>query len=125
MKKLFLLLVFSLWSVTASAADMFYEGSWNTVKNRKLDGTMKCDVTSVGKEKWEGRFYGVWQGVSFEYKINFSGHESNLRGTATIDGASYEWKGQMAQESPGWFKGTFTGSRYDGSFDLQGIRKQQ
>ena len=97
------------------AAENVYVGSWNTT-NRKLDGTMTCIVKAMGDGKWQGRFHGVWQGVPFDYTVPFSGEPSDLRGTATIDGASYVWTGSMTSGS---FRGTFGGSRYIGSFDLK------
>jgi hypothetical protein len=102
----------------ASAADLVYEGEWHTT-NRKLDGTMTCVVTDLGNETWRGRFFGVWQGVRFDYPVTFTGPPSNLSGTATIDGANYVWKGQISESSPRSFKGTFGGTRYTGHFDLE------
>src|SRR6266850_751273 len=102
----------------AAAEGATYEGTWHTT-NRKLDGIMICAVTDLGDEKWQGRFYGTWQGVPFEYTVAFIGPPSDVRGTATIDGASYVWKGQISQEAPGSFKGTFGGTRYTGFFDLK------
>jgi hypothetical protein len=105
----------------ACAADAMYVGTWKTT-NRKLDGTMTCAVKELGDEKWQGRFYGVWQGVPFDYTVAFSGPPVSLRGTATIDGANYTWTGTIApgnSEAPGAFQGTFGGSRYNGSFALK------
>jgi hypothetical protein len=108
----------SLCSTAASEEMAPFEGLWRTT-NRKLDGTMTCVVTEIGNEKWRGRFYGVWQGVAFDYSVTFTGRASNLRGTATIDGAHYTWTGQMSSETPRSFKGSFSGSRYTGYFDLK------
>lgn len=104
--------------VAQDKKDLVYEGTWKTT-NRKLDGTMIAEVTDLGGGKWKGRFYGVWQGVKFDYKVEFSGPPDKLTGKARIDGADYNWKGSMGTESPGFFKGTFDGSRYIGSFDLK------
>jgi hypothetical protein len=115
------LVLAALLSIAAQAArgnDAVYEGLWKTT-NRKLDGTMTCVVTSLGPEKWSGRFYGVWQGVPFDYTVPFTGPPDNLRGTATIDGAHYDWIGVLSDEAGGSFKGTFGGNRYTGSFDLK------
>jgi hypothetical protein len=112
------LLTLILDSTASMAADTTCVGTWNTT-NRKLDGTMTCVVTEMGAEQWRGRFYGVWQGVAFDYTVPFSGPPSDLRGTAQIDGADYTWKGQITKGSPGDFKGTFGGTRYYGSFDLK------
>jgi hypothetical protein len=95
-----------------------FEGLWRTT-NRKLDGKMTCVVTSLESGQWHGRFSGVWQGVAFDYPVKFSGSPANLRGTATIDGAHYSWTGQITEESPRTFKGTFGGSRYAGYFELK------
>src|SRR3982750_102569 len=65
---------------TCFAGDRVYEGSWNTT-NRKLAGVMTCVVSQSGPQKWQGRFYGVWQGVAFDYKVPFSGPTSDLSGT--------------------------------------------
>jgi hypothetical protein len=73
----------------------------------------------LGDDKGQGRFYGVWQGVPFDYTVAFTGPPSALRGTATIDGASYTWTGTITSAAPGVFKGTFGGSRYVGSFELK------
>lgn len=103
--------------VTASISfggETVYEGTWNTT-NRRLDGTMTCVVTPKGTEQWEGRFYGVWQGVDFDYTVDFTGPEDDLRGTATIDGASYNWRARMTSKR---FWANFSGDRYVGSFDL-------
>jgi hypothetical protein len=107
-------LMLSACSVAAGAA-LEYQGTWHTT-NRKLDGRMTCVVTPIAKHEWEGRFYGTWQGVDFDYTVDFTGPASDLRGTATIDGASYKWKGRIDRKR---FKGSFSGDRYKGSFDLK------
>ena len=96
------------------AADSVYVGPWRTT-NRKLDGQMTCAVRQLEDNKWLGRFYGMWQGVPFDYTVPFEGEPSNLRGTATIGGAQYTWTGSIES---GVFKGAFGGTRYTGSFDL-------
>lgn len=92
-----------------------YEGTWVTT-NIPLNGTMKCDVSDLGDGKWKGKFYGVWHGRNFNYTIDWTGEASNLTGTARIDGANYKWTGQINANQ---FKGTYTGNRYSGSFDLK------
>ena len=99
----------------ADAGESRYVGSWRTT-NRKLDGTMTCTVTLRGDEKWRGRFFGVWQGVPFDYLVDFTGPPSALRGSAQIDGADYTWTGKLSAES---FQGSFGGNRYTGHFDLK------
>lgn len=100
------------------AEELIYEGVWKTT-NRKLDGSMTCVVTSLGEEKWQGRFYGVWQGVDFDYTVKFEGPAEDLHGTASIDGAAYDWRARMNKDRL-W--ANFSGDRYVGSFDLS--RKQ-
>jgi hypothetical protein len=113
-------LLMSLFSLgwDTKAEPRVYQGTWNTT-NRKLDGTMTCVVTELPDQKWNGRFYGVWQRVPFDYTVTFSGSPEKLRGTAIIDGADYQWEGAMSDKSPSRFTGSFGGSRYTGYFDLQ------
>src|SRR3954467_12347748 len=93
----------------AFAGDATYEGPWHTT-NRKLDGPMTCAVKDLGDNKWSGRFYGIWQGVPFDYTVSFSGFPDKLQGKATIGGADYIWSGVFDSEE-GRFKGQFGGSR--------------
>ena len=77
---------------------------------------MNCTVTRKGHEQWTGRFWGVWQGVDFDYDVEFDGPLDNLKGKpCTIDGARYQWDGSIVG---GVFNAEFTGSRYTGSFVL-------
>jgi len=111
------------FAAIASASDsVTYEGAWHTT-NRKLDGTLTCIVTQADDQHWQGRFFGVWQGVNFDYTVPFSGPPSELHGTANIDGADYHWTGQIVRGSPGSFKGTFGGTRYNGYFDLKEMQR--
>jgi hypothetical protein len=117
------LLALLLCNLAASAEQLVFEGPWHTT-NRNLDGVMTCVVTPVADGQWQGRFYGVWQGVNFDYTVAFSGPPSSLRGTANIDGADYMWTGDITTsdvglQTPARFKGTFGGSRYTGYFDLK------
>jgi hypothetical protein len=105
------------WTGLACGQEFIFEGPWKTT-NRKLDGIMTCVVKQTGEEKWQGRFFGVWPGVPFDYTVPFSGPPEKLQGTATIDGASYTWTGEMNRASQPCFKGTFGGSRYTGNFEL-------
>jgi hypothetical protein len=107
-----------LWCTAAGAKDLVFEGTWVTT-NRPLDGTLTCVVTDLGNNQWRGHFYGTWQGTTFSYRVDFRGPPEDLRGRATIDGARYEWTGEMSRGTPGWFKGKFTGDRYAGSFSLK------
>jgi hypothetical protein len=113
-----LVLTVSLSPVAAPAEDAIYEGVWRTT-NRKLDGIMTCVVTDFGDGNWQGRFYGVWQGVKYDYTVTFAGPPHELRGKATIDGAHYDWKGEITEQPAASFKGTFGGTRYTGFFDLK------
>jgi hypothetical protein len=99
------------------ARDYVFEGTWRTT-NRPLDGRMTCVVTDLGDQKWLGRFYGVWQGVAFDYNVPFSGPLSELRGTAVIDGSNYTWAARIDEGTPGTFHANFDGDRYRGSFEL-------
>jgi hypothetical protein len=116
-------LLLMLGPLSAWANEGVYVGTWKTT-NRKLDGAMTCAVKDLGDEKWQGRFFGIWQGVPFDYTVAFAGRPSDLRGTATIDGASYTWTGTITSTTstsaaPRIFKGAFGGSRYVGSFELK------
>jgi hypothetical protein len=111
-------LLLLLFGSSVMADDLIYEGTWVTT-NRKLDGTMTCVATDLGKEKWKGRFYGEWQGSKFSYNVEWTGPPEKLTGKARIDGADYDWTGSITPSSPGEFKGTFTGTRYKGYFNLK------
>ena len=115
---IFWLIVALVFSTAGSAEERTYEGIWHTT-NRKLDGTLTCVVSDLGAEQWRGRFFGTWQGTSFDYTVAFTGPPSDLHGTAQIDGADYSWTGQITNDAPRTFKGTFGGSRYAGYFDLK------
>jgi hypothetical protein len=106
-------------SGTAAAQNRVYEGTWVTT-NRPLDGTMTCVVTGKSDGTWQGHFHGVWHGQAFSYVVRFSGPPEKLRGRAVIDGADYEWTGEITDR---WFRGRFGGNRYEGSFSL--MRKAQ
>jgi len=117
-----------------------YSGPWVTLKNKKLDGTTNCEVKQFTADKWQGRFWGEWQKVPFDYTVEFervknppdrletaqanSTKNVDLKkepfgipaaGKAMIDGASYEWAGSLSQEQ---FNIEFTGSRYEGHLEL-------
>src|SRR4051812_320031 len=96
-KSLVVIVICGVCSAAAVGNDLVYQGTWTTT-NRKLDGEMTCVVSPVAKHEWRGRFYGVWQGVAFDHTVNFSGPPNDLRGTATIDGAAYEWRAWMNRD---------------------------
>ena len=105
---------------TAKGEDRIFEGPWRTT-NRRLDGIMTCVLKDLGDDKWQGRFYGVWQGVPFDYTVKFVGSPAQFKGTAVIDHADYVWSGSIDDSSV--FKGSFGGSRYTGFFELNEKRK--
>ncbi len=118
MKQAILALAILFFSSSAFADDpsaKFFDGTWNTTRNIKLNGTMRASTVNRG-ENWKARFGGVWQGQPFEYVVDFKGTPDNLSGTARIDGADYTWKGKITDEE---FSGSFTGTRYTGSFRLK------
>jgi len=92
-----------------------YSGTW-LATNRRIDGTMMCVVSDLGGGRWKGTFSGVWHGRKFSYNVDWTGTPNDLRGTAVIDGANYQWTGSITANE---FKGTFIGNRYKGSFDLR------
>ena len=77
----------------AMGKEFVYTGVWK-ITNRPLEGQMTCVVTPVAKHEWQ----------------------NDLHGTATIDGAVYEWRAWIKRDR---FKANFTGDRHEGSFDLQ------
>lgn len=81
---------------------------------------MSCDVTALGKRHWQGHFYGNWQGVDFNYTVEFTGPPDNLAGVATIDGVAYQWRARMTRER---LIANFTSDRYAGSFDLRAVAR--
>lgn len=112
-------------TVIAEGAERVFEGPWKTT-NRKLDGNMTAVVKELGNEQWQGRFYGVWQGVPFDYTVKFSGKPESLKGTAVIDFADYTWTGAIregSEDAPATFTATFGGSRYTGHFAMKEKKK--
>jgi hypothetical protein len=107
-----------LVSGAAGAKDLVYEGTWVTT-NRQLDGAMTCVVTDLDDNQWRGHFYGAWGGRQFSCEVDFRGPPDRLRGQAVIDGADYEWTGEMTRGTPGRFEGKFWGNRYKGYFTLK------
>ena len=108
----------------ANGEDRVFEGPWKTT-NRKLDGIMTCVLKDLGEDKWQGRFYGIWQGVPFDYTVKFTGSPQGFKGTAVVDFADYTWTGSIDDSSPAVFNGKFGGSRYTGFFALKEQKKAQ
>jgi hypothetical protein len=102
----------------ATPSETTFRGPWHTT-NRKLDGVMTCTVTRVAEQEWRGRFFGSWNGVAFDHTVAFTGPPEAFSGTAIIDGAHYDWTGEISVSMPRHFKGSFGGDRYAGWFDLQ------
>jgi len=99
--------------------EKMFEGEWKTTKNRKLDGIMKCHVRKNGNT-YDAKFWGTWQGVDFEYNVEFEGPLENLKGKpCVIDGAHYKWQGSIINEE---FKCEYTSNRYDGFFNLKELK---
>lgn len=120
-----LAVAFLMGSAIAEGQERVFEGPWKTT-NRKLDGIMTAVVKDLGNDKFQGRFYGVWQGVPFDYTVKFDGPPEKLTGTAVIDHADYNWTGSIDEkpvkasaDARATFKGKFGGSRYTGYFDLK------
>jgi hypothetical protein len=116
-----------------SISEARYEGTWVTTKNKKLDGTLTCDIKALAKDRWQGRFWGVWQRVPFDYTVEFSSLKDaarlvhataakQVKGVATIDGAHYDWVGSL---SPTDFNIQFTGSRYEGYLALKRVAEDR
>ena len=124
-----------------------YSGTWVTTKNKKLDGTANCEVKELSQDQWQGHFWGVWQHVPFDYTVEFSRDkvkkngtetspersgqnvhsidntaENPVTGQATIDGAHYEWTGDLTANE---FKIRFEGSRYEGHLELKREREKK
>jgi hypothetical protein len=118
-----------------SKAEAIYQGTWVTTKNKKLNGTANCQIKLLAKDKWQGRFWGLWEHVPFDYTVEFGVDHSATKtrtlaagqssskvrlipvvGKAVIDGANYDWTGQLSAEE---FKIQFTGDRYEGSMDMK------
>src|SRR5437762_11493210 len=56
-----------------------YEGAWATKKNKKLDGTASCQVKQLSSGRWQGRFWGQWQQMPFDYSVEFRTDERQTR----------------------------------------------
>lgn len=98
------------------AINQKFKGSWNTTKGKIIDGIMTCDLKTENQSSWSGTFYGTWHGVDFSYDVVWEGPIDNMKGTATVDGVPYQWKGHIKDNH---FKGEFQSPRYDGYFDLK------
>jgi len=124
-----------------------YAGPWVTTKNKKLDGTTNCEIKQLTPEKWQGRFWGEWQKVPFDYTVEFERVKNPperletaqtkttknvaaqkepggipVAGKAMIDGAPYEWVGSLSREQ---FEIEFTGERYEGHLELTRVPQKK
>jgi hypothetical protein len=125
-------------ATASTTLDGTYEGAWVTTKSRKLDGTASCEVKQLSKDRWRGRFTGQWQQMPFDYSVEFSADDGSkhtrlvaaetttskpaqvsVTGKATIDGAQYEFMGQLSARE---FTIQFTGDRYEGAVLLKRVR---
>lgn len=130
----------------SSKLEGLYSGPWVTTKNKKLDGTTNCQVKQLSKDRWQGRFWGVWQQVPFDYTVEFGRYtpekvasaskengQQNVRlvdvgaddlvtGKAMIEGASYVWTGRLTLSR---FDIVFTGSRYEGHLELTRVQEKK
>lgn len=97
--------------------EKIFEGTWNTTSRKVLDGIMRSHIVRQGNNKWKGRFWGVWHGVSFDYNVDFEGSPDRLTGKAVIDGLPYDWSGSI---QGGVFDAKFHGG-YEGSFLLKEV----
>src|SRR5690242_7971095 len=98
--------------------ELRFAGAWVTTKNKKLDGNANCEVKQLSTDHWQGKFWGVWQHVPFDYTVEFTAdkpkqkgelsvamtdnladrpggkdQEHRVVGKAVIDGATYDWTG--------------------------------
>jgi hypothetical protein len=124
-----------------------YYGPWVTLKNKKLDGTCNADIKQLARDRWEGRFWGVWMQVPFDYTVEFDrvktpphvletaevvkpkkvSHSTesgpvHVVGKAMIDGASYDWAGTLSFKQ---FDIQFTGSRYEGHMEMARVPEKK
>ena len=102
-----------------TGVELYYQGGWETY-NRPLNGRMTAIVTKDGEDRYQARFYGTWQGVRHDDTVKFRGPLDNCTGSATIDGASYQWRGRIDKDI---FEVNFTGNRYSGKFKLQRMKR--
>jgi hypothetical protein len=99
------------------ARDYVYQGEWVTTSGRQLNGSMTCILTPTAKHKYNGRFYGVWMGQSFDCPVQITGPIEKLQGFATLeDGSSYAWAGFVSKDE---MRAKFNGSSYNGYFNLK------
>jgi hypothetical protein len=124
-----------------------YSGPWLTTSTKKLNGTTNCEIKQVTNDHWQGRFWGEWQKVPFDYTVAFDrvknppeGLETAqtkitknvdlkiepfgipVAGKAMIDGASYDWIGGLTRNQ---FNIEFTGSRYEGHLELMRVPEKK
>jgi hypothetical protein len=75
-----------------------FSGQWKNYKY-KPSGTRSCTATPQGDDAWKGRFQGKFKGDPFDYTVTFAartkGGQTNLQGTAELDGDRFQWTGYM------------------------------
>jgi hypothetical protein len=118
-KLLSMLALLFCFVLPCDASTYDYHGKWATTSKRKLDGMQTAEVTYFGNNQWSGRFHGSWRGTKYDYTVSFNGPYNDLRGTAQIDGANYQWTGQISAEK---FIIRFTGDRYTGWCDMKRVK---
>jgi hypothetical protein len=124
-----------------------YLGPWLTTSTKKLNGTTNCEIKQLTNDHWQGRFWGEWQKVPFDYTVEFDrvrnppeGLETAqtkvtknvdlknepfgipVAGKAMIDGASYDWIGRLTRDQ---FNIEFTGSRMRATWSLPASPKRR
>jgi hypothetical protein len=86
-------------SPAQDTAEKTWQGTWN---NRKFgtSGPLKCTVTAKDDKTWDATFEGMFMSRRFSHKVTIAatkkGDRTLLEGTATIDGDSYRWQGNVA-----------------------------
>ncbi|MEQ8791276.1 MAG: hypothetical protein RIC55_33755 [Pirellulaceae bacterium] len=75
-----------------------FSGQWKNYKF-KTSGPLSCSASPKGDDAWQGRFQGTFMGDPFDYTVTFAsmtkGNQTNLQGTAELDGDRYQWTGYM------------------------------
>jgi hypothetical protein len=115
-----LALVFASSPAFSEKTTKSWQGTWRNLRFR-TSGALKCTAVSKDGKTWDGTFEGVFRGRKFRYKAGFQGKpgrgRTDLSGTATIDGAKYQWTGYIKGAT---LYGKFRSSNgYYGNFSLK------